>query len=91
MFSGGLGEYGCTSSIGNPLCLKPKVFNISRCIQRGQKCYLILGSYGLVSGETSPFLGLFSGSFLTRPLAALFPIEIFGMAAANLAPALGIR
>ena len=43
----------------------------------GAEYYLKLGSYGLASEEISPFLGLFSGSFFTRSLAALFPIKIF--------------
>ena len=73
-----------TLPIGNPLTLNLKVANISRWIQRGQKYYLILGSYGFVSGETFSFLGLFYGSFFIRLLATLFPIEVFGLGGSQL-------
>jgi len=55
------------------------MITISRCIQRAQKYYLKLGSYGLTSEETFSFLGLFSVYFSIHSVAALFPIEILGM------------
>ena len=66
-------------SIGNWWFSRSFKLNSSRWIQWGDKYYIILGSYWLVSGEAFSFLGLISGSFFIHPVADLFPIEILGM------------